>query len=134
MVSRSTIIISNQTIGSQTVPGFGFSKGFTEITGLHSVIPYHSINFAHGTFFASHSNNSIGHLSAPTITALNECNCFAVPAPRILLKNVGVAAIPVACVCSIILASVVASFGSGEYTTRIPVIKGHTVVIVNQKL
>jgi hypothetical protein len=42
-------------------------NGFTAITGLHSVIPYHSIIVAFGDFLENFSNNSFGHFSAQTI-------------------------------------------------------------------
>ncbi|MBR7036986.1 hypothetical protein IKI14_03860 [bacterium] len=42
-------------------------NGFTAITGLHSVIPYHSIIVALGAFFENFVNNSFGHFSAQTI-------------------------------------------------------------------
>jgi hypothetical protein len=42
-------------------------NGFTAITGLHSVIPYHSIIVAFGAFFENLVNKSFGHFSAQTI-------------------------------------------------------------------
>jgi hypothetical protein len=42
-------------------------NGFTAITGLHSVIPYHSIIVAFGDFLPNLTNKSFGHFSAQTI-------------------------------------------------------------------
>jgi hypothetical protein len=69
-VSKSKIFTVCPRIGNQTVHlliSTPFLNGFTAITGLHSVIPYHSIIVASGDFLENLVNKSFGHFSAQTI-------------------------------------------------------------------
>jgi hypothetical protein len=69
-VSKSKILTICPRIGNQTVHlliSTHFLNGFTAITGLHSVIPYHSIIVASGDFLENLTNKSFGHFSAQTI-------------------------------------------------------------------
>ena len=100
--------VSSPSIGSPTDPLFGNFGGLIEITGLHSVIPYHSRIFPSGQSFWKLSKRLSGHFSAPTTAYLMVCKGYVIPSPPgrglgrgldaaiIIFRNVGVAVSAVA--------------------------------------
>jgi hypothetical protein len=87
--------------------------GFILITGLHSVIPYHSNIFPLGQIFVNNSNTLSGAFSAQTTQYFKVLSFSSLPQERIIFKNVGVAVRVVAPQCLMRLAIILASFGSG---------------------
>gem|GEM_PF-3211627 len=78
-------------IGTHTLHLLVFSGRFMEITGEHSVIPYHSTITHFGTFSPNISITSAGHFSAHTTAYLRVASSFFGAFPRIILRKVGVA-------------------------------------------
>jgi hypothetical protein len=90
-----------------------FEGGFKLITGLHSVIQYHSNIFHEGQNFQKVSNNESGHFSAQTTAYFILFRSNSFEAFKIIFKNVGVDVKAFHHVCLIRFTIVLLSFGSG---------------------
>jgi len=134
-LSNDKILISSHSIGFHTDHFLGLSNGLIVITGLHSVIQYHSMICALLEFnLLNCSNTDSGHFSAHTTAYFKDFKSFDQAWSIIILRKVGVAAKAVASVCLISSTIVLESFGSGVYATFIHVISGIIVFTVNPKL
>jgi hypothetical protein len=111
--SRETILISHQKIGSHTLQSFGFFGGFIDMTGLHSVIQYHSNIFHFGQYFLKFSAKLSGHFSAQTTAYFKLFKSSAFAIFKIIFKKVGVAVRALILQCFIKFVIVLLSFGSG---------------------
>jgi hypothetical protein len=98
---------------TQTLHFLDFQGGFKLITGLHSVIQYHSKISQFGQKFENFSNKLSGHFSAQTTLYLILSNFLLSKLFKIIFKNVGVDVKAVVFVKFIKFEIVLLSFGSG---------------------